>query len=99
MESLPDITSFQRRLDELAAQMAEPSFYANSRKATEVSREQQGLRELVENYEAYERLGRELAEHAALTKDASADAELRTLAQQELPELQAKREALRQAVL
>jgi peptide chain release factor 1 len=99
MDILPDIAPFQRRLDELAAQMAEPSFYANPRKATEVSREQQGLRELVENYESHERLGRELAEHAALIKDSSADAELRTLAQQETPELQARHEALRQAIL
>ena len=99
MDTLPDIAPFQRRLDELAAQMAEPSFYANPRKATEISREQQGLRRLVEDYQAYECLGRELAEHAALLKDPSADPELRTLAQQELPDLQARHEALKQAVL
>jgi peptide chain release factor 1 len=99
MDTLPDIALFQRRLDELDAQMAEPSFYANPRKATEISREQQGLRRLVGDYQAYERLGRELAEHAALLKDQSADAELRSLAQQELPELQVRREALKQAVL
>ena len=99
MDTLPDITPFQRRLDELAAQMAEPSFYANPRKATEISREQQGLRQLVENYQAYESMGRELAEHAAMGRDASAEVELRTLAQQEVPELQARREALKQAVL
>ncbi len=99
MDLLPDLAPFQRRLDELDAQMAEPSFYANPRQATEISREQQGLRQLVENYQAYERLGREVAEHAALTKDASADAELRALAQQEMPELQGRREALKQAVL
>ena len=99
MDTLPDITPFQRRLDELDAQMAEPSFYANQRKATEISREQQGLRRLVEDYRAYERLGRELAEHSVMLKDPSADAELRSLAQQELPDLQARREALQQAVL
>ena len=43
MDSLPEILPFQRRLDELDAQMAEPSFYANARKAAEVSREQQKL--------------------------------------------------------
>ena len=90
---------FQRRLDELDAQMAAPSFYANPRKATEVSREQQSLRRLVETHADYERVGRELAEHAALLKDPSADAELRALAQQELPELQARHESLKQAVL
>ena len=99
MDTLPDIFPFERRLDELAAQMAEPSFYAHPRKATEVSREQQGLRQLVENHQAYERAGRELAEHLALIKDGAADPELRELAQQEVPELQRKREALKQAVL
>ena len=99
MDTLPDITPFQRRLDELDAQMAEPSFYTNSRKATEISREQQGLRRLVEDYQAHARLGREIAEHAALLKDAAADAELRALAQQELPELEARRAALKEAVL
>ena len=63
MDLLPDITLFQRRLDELDAQMAAPSFYANPRKATEVSREQQSLRRLVETHTDYERVGRELAEH------------------------------------
>ncbi|MBL9215065.1 MAG: peptide chain release factor 1 [Opitutaceae bacterium] len=99
MDSLPDIAPFQRRLDELAAQMAEPSFYANPRKAADVTREQQGLRELVENHARHSRLERELAEHAALMKDNAADPELRELAQLELPELQQQLAALRQAIL
>ena len=69
MDTLPDITPFQYRLDELAAQMAEPSFYANARKATEISREQQALRQMIEDHPAYERAGLELAEHAALIRD------------------------------
>ncbi|MDI1318595.1 MAG: peptide chain release factor 1, partial [bacterium] len=48
---------------------------------------------------AHEHLGREIAEHAALLKDQSADAELRALAQQELPELSARLAQLREAVL
>ena len=99
MDTLPDIHSFQRRLDELSAQMAEPSFYANARKATEVSREQQGLRQMVEDHQAYERIGLEIADHEALVKDPAADAELRSLAQAELPELQRQREALKRKVL
>ena len=38
MDELPDLTPFSRRLDELAAQMAEPSFYANPRRAADVTR-------------------------------------------------------------
>ena len=99
MDQLPDITLFQRRLDELDAQMAAPSFYANPRKATEVSREQQSLRRLVETHADYERVGRELGEHAVLLGDPAADTELRELARQELPELEARRGRLKQAVL
>jgi peptide chain release factor 1 len=99
MDQLPDIVSFRRRLDELDAQMADPSFYTNPRKAADVTREQQGLRELTEKHAAYERMGRDLEEHAKLVKDPKADPELRALAQQEIPELTQQREILKQAIL
>jgi peptide chain release factor 1 len=99
MDLLPDIVPFQMRLDELDAQMAAPSFYTNLRKAADVTREQQSLRRLIEEHAAYERTGQEIEEHAALLKDPAADAELRELAELELPELQVKREQLRLAVL
>jgi len=99
VNELPDILPFQRRLDELDAQMAEPSFYANARKAAEVSREQQQLRALVDAHRAHERVGREIAEHEALVKDGAADAGLRELAEAELPALLARRAELHRQVL
>ena len=99
MDSLPEILPFQRRLDELDAQMAEPSFYANARKAAEVSREQQKLAQLVADYRAYEKTGVEMAEAHALLKDPAGDPDLKELASAELPELQAARERLHGAVL
>ena len=99
MDHLPDIHTFQRRLDELDAQMAEPSFYTNPRRAAEVTREQQRTRQLVDNYRAYERAVIEVAEHSALFKDPAADGELRSLAELELPELERKRAALHKTVL
>ena len=99
MDQLPEIYSFQRRLDELDAQMAEPSFYTNSRRAADVTREQQRTRQLVDNYRAYERIVAEVAEHTALCKDPAADEELRSLAQHELPELERKRTAMHKIVL
>ena len=48
MEDLPDILPFRRRLEELSAQMAEPSFYANPRRAAEVTREQQRLMQQID---------------------------------------------------
>ncbi len=99
MEELPDIGPFQRRLDELDAQMAEASFYANPRKAAEVSREQQKLQQLVSDHGEHAKLEREIEEALALGRDPGADPDLRELAAAELPELQARRTALREAVL
>ena len=53
MDVLPDITLFHRRLDELAAQMSAPSFYANPRHAAEVTREHQKLTQLVADHQLH----------------------------------------------
>ena len=99
MDTLPDIASFQRRLDELNAQMAEPSFYANPRRAAEVTREQQKLAQLVANHHAFEKLGREIAEAQTLARDPAGDPAFKELAAQELPGLARRRAVLQQAVL
>lgn len=99
MEDLPDILPFRRRLDELSAQMAEPSFYANPRRAAEVTREQQRLDQLVADHDQHARTRREIAEARALQRDPGADADLKELAAQELPELERREAALRRAVL
>ncbi len=99
MESLPDIFPFQRRLDELASQMAEPSFYSNPRRAAEITREEQKLRQLVEDHATHERLGREMLEAETLVKDSTSDAGMRELAQAELPDLEARRASLHERIL
>ena len=65
MDVLPDLAPFQRRLDELDAQMAEPSFYTNSRRAAEITREHQKLVQLAADHRAHEHLEREIAEAEA----------------------------------
>ncbi|HVU18214.1 MAG TPA: peptide chain release factor 1 [Candidatus Didemnitutus sp.] len=99
MDQLPAIAPFQQRLDELDAQMAEASFYANPRRAAEVAREHQRLRQLIDDYRAYERTGEAVSEHTALIKDPTADPDLRSLAEVELPDLQRERESRRRSVL
>jgi peptide chain release factor 1 len=99
MDELPDIAPFQRRLDELDAQMAEPAFYANPRRAAEISREQQKVQQLVADHLEYARLERELAEALTLSRDPLAEVELRDLATAELPDLERRRAGLKQAVL
>jgi peptide chain release factor 1 len=99
MHLLPDITPFRHRLDELDARMASPSFYQNPRQAAEITREQQKLAHLVSDHRLYEKLQKEMAEAQALLKDPRGDAELRELAQLELPELQTRTEALHETIL
>ncbi len=99
MDQLPDLFPFERRLDELGAQMADPSFYANPRRAADISREQQKLSQLVAEHREFSRLEREMAEASALLKDPAGDADLKELAAAELPELERRREILRQSVL
>ncbi len=99
MDELPDLAPFQRRLDELAAQMAERAFYANPRRASEVTREHQKLVQLVADHHAHARVVREIGEAAALNQDPKADADLRALAAAELPELELRRRTLREAIL
>ena len=104
MDSLPDIAPFKHRLDELDAQMSDPAFYQNPRKAADVTREQQKLKTLVENHAAFLKTEREIDEAQTLVKEsaanhATADHGLAELAAAELPDLERRRDALRAAVL
>jgi peptide chain release factor 1 len=99
MDELPDLAPFQRRLDELGAQMAEPSFYSNPRRAADVTREHQKLGQLIADHHAHARVEREIDDAQTFSRDANADPGLREMAAAELPELEKRRAALRQAVL
>src|ERR1035438_8433979 len=99
MEQLPDIVPFRRRFEELAAQMASPAFYANPRRAADVTREHQKLQKLTQDYDRCAKLEAEESDARELARDAVADPGMRELAQAELPELARRLESLRQAVL
>jgi peptide chain release factor 1 len=99
MDILPDIAPFQRRLEELDARMAEPSFYANPRAAAEVTREQQKLRRLVDDHRALAQVEREREDAAALARETSGEADLRELAAAEMDALGRRAGELREAVL
>lgn len=99
MEELPDLAPFERRHDELSAQMAEATFYANPRRAAEVTREHQKLAQLIEEYRRYRQVVREVGEAEGLRVDMKAEVELRELAAAELPELVVRRQELKRRVL
>jgi peptide chain release factor 1 len=64
-----------------------------------VTREQQKLRKLVEDHRAHAQVERELGEATALAKEANGAADLRELANAEIPELEKRAAELRSTVL
>jgi len=99
MEGIPDIEPFRIRRAEIDAMMAEPDFYSDQRRAAELSREHTRAGALIAQYDALAATEQEIAGHEELLKDAAADAELKEMAEAELPELQAERERQRNALL
>ncbi len=79
--------------------MAEPSFYANPRRAAEVTREHQKLRRLVDDHRAHAQVQRELGDAILLAREASGGADLRELATAEIAALERRAAELRDAVL
>ena len=99
MHNIPDIAPFRAKLDDLDAQMAEPNFYSDQRRAADISREQQRLSSLVEKFEAYHAAEAQIAENNELLADDTLEEELREMANEELESLTAEREQLVSSVL
>ncbi|MGE0144638.1 MAG: peptide chain release factor 1 [Planctomycetota bacterium] len=78
------------RSNELLAQSADPNVFAQPRRMAAVQRELGALGATVRRYEQYLRLLADVREHSALLEDVASDPELRDLAREELPELEAR---------
>lgn len=96
---LPDISPFLARVEEIDAMMNQPDFFNDPRRSAAVSREHTQLRDLLANYDALKKAKNDLANNKALLGDSSADDELKELAEMEIPELEAKVEALETKIL
>ncbi len=99
MQALPDITSFKKRYEEIDGLMQSSDFYSDQRKAAELSREHQKLRELIQLYEGYRKLENDIAENKAIVADPASDPDLQALAQDELTTADAQLASLHQQVL
>ncbi len=99
MAKIPDIAPFRDKLSELDAQMNEPNFYSDQRKAAEVSREHQRISSLIEKFEAYHSAQTQIEENEALMADSSVEEELREMAAEEVEELKGQMDDLETAVL
>ena len=99
MPSVPDITPFIRRLEELDAAMAEPSFFADARRAAALSREHQKLQDLVDGHARWRKTEVEIREMEEIANGEAQDSELREMAAGELPGLRARLEELEKSIL
>lgn len=99
MEGIPDISPFRRRRAEIDQLMASPDFYNDQRQAVELSREHTHLGELIKCYDQLAKVLHDLQENQELLNDSSTDPELRKLASEEIPALEAEEARLRKEVL
>ncbi len=84
------------RLAELEELMGRPNFYDDNRRAGELLREHRGLQTLAKAWDEYERVQQQMADNQDLMK--SGDAELASMAEEELPSLQKRATELEEMV-
>ena len=85
------------RFEELSKLLEDPQIYQHPGKLQEIGRERKSLLELVETYGVYKKNEEEIVFHQEIL--GGADKELSALAEEELPGLLQRREALRQQLM
>ncbi|MEF2892423.1 MAG: PCRF domain-containing protein, partial [Akkermansia sp.] len=96
MDYTPLIEKRRQRLEELETVIAEPDFFSDQKKASEIMREHRRLKELLETWDELNGTEQQLADNQELAK--TDDPELAELAALEIPELEARLEKLRSDV-
>jgi peptide chain release factor 1 len=99
MEGIPPIDPYLIRYKELSAEMEAPEFFQDQRRVVAISREQQKLGALIEQYGVIEKLAAEIAGMLEMTTEEGADPELKELAEAELPALELNLAELKHQVL
>lgn len=94
MKDLPDIQPARTRIAEIEVLMNAPDFYSDQRKAGAISAEHSRLCNTVALYEKCAATQKALEDNRVMVDDASMDEELRELAREEIPQLEADVEAL-----
>lgn len=94
MLPIDKLESLAARFNELDELLCQPDVASDGKRYTEVSRERAELRDVVVAFKRYTQIEDELVEH----REALKDAELRELAEEEIPLLQAESEELVSAI-
>ncbi len=98
MEGIPPLDPFLVRLKALDEKMSAPDFYNDQRSASAISREHQNLTKLKETYQSLESVESQIAENEQIIAE-NADPEFVELAKEDLNELRAKIEPLKNEIL
>lgn len=98
MEGIPPLDPFLVRLKALDEKMSAPDFYNDQRSASAISREHQNLTKLKETYQSLESVESQIAENEQIIAENS-DPEFVELAKEDLHELKAKIEPLKNEIL
>lgn len=96
MNCAPLVERKRERLAELEAAIASPDFYNDPARAGSLTREHAAIRKLLAAWESLQEVNRQLGENAELIR--GDDAELAALAQEELPQLEKRRDDLTREV-
>lgn len=91
IEKLDDV---EQRFERLTADLSSPAVLADSTKLQKLSRERASIEKLVERWREFKKLRTEIAGNKELVE--SGDAEMKALAREELPALEAKRDAMQE---
>jgi peptide chain release factor 1 len=84
----------RHRFEEVTQRLSDPGVTDDREQYRDLSREHAELRPLIEAYERFRKLEREVGDQEQILKDPAEDAELRDLAAQEVPQLRKELEAL-----
>lgn len=91
---LPNSDQFRDKLKELENQLSDPSVISSPDKLQKVSREHSHVKEIVETFDAYEKVKQGLIDSAEMLKDSTDDSEMTEMLNEELTSLKQKEEEL-----
>jgi peptide chain release factor 1 len=86
----------EQRFERLTADLSSPAVLADSARLQKLSRERASIEKLVDTWRVFKKLREEIAGNKELAE--SGDAEMKALAKEELPSLEAKHAALEEAL-
>jgi peptide chain release factor 1 len=89
-----DLESAEEKYRQLTRSLSDPSLISNPQKIKEISKERADLEPLVKKFEDYKKIQKSIQDSREILDDPGAEPELKSMAEAELKQLQAREEAL-----